>query len=348
MADQISSASVKVLFNGNELPLGLLSAIDEVTVEEEINLPAMFSIKVNSVDFEKGDFRGIDLTDIKPGDVVTIFMGIDKAEKIMVGEVTALDAEFGNYSTITVRGYDRLHRLRFGRKRRTFTEVKESDIASTIASDAGLTPSADDSGTTLPYVLQSNESDFDFLRSRAARIGYELMVDDKTLYFRKSKESETAGLTLAYGQDLDTFSVRLTVLTEGSTVDVRGWDVIGNQEIVASATSGDETTKMDGKESGFALSESSIAASTTARIEDSIIDATHAEQIAKGHYNALLKDFISGDGRCSGNNAIRAGKTIKVTGIGTRFSGTYYVTSTTHTFNKEGYHTQFKVKRTGI
>jgi len=54
-------------------------------------------------------------------------------------ETTSIEPSFGKgISAIEIRGYDRLHRLRFGKKRRTFTNMKDSDIISTIAGDWDL------------------------------------------------------------------------------------------------------------------------------------------------------------------------------------------------------------------
>jgi phage protein D len=57
--------------------------------------------------------------------------------------------------------------------------------------------------------------------------------------------------------------------------------------------------------------------------------------------------FISGEGVCSvGHPDLRAGTVIKIAGAGRRFSGPYYLTSTTHTITaKQGYRTTFTVRR---
>ena len=79
-----------------------------------------------------------------------------------------------------------------------------------------------------------------------------------------------------------------------------------------------------------------------------VIDPDDAENIAKARYNLILAEFIMGQGKCAGNPAIRAGKTIEIKGLGDRISGVYYIISTVHSIKKGVYNTSFKVRRTGI
>lgn len=344
----VSAASFRLSLNGSELSQDLMPAVEGITVEDEINLPAMFTIKFNIVDFENGTWRGIDLNTFRVGDEIKVFMGMDSTVEMMTGEITSLDLTFANYSFMEIRGYDRLHRLRFGTKRRSFKDMKDSDVASSVASEIGLNPQVDDSGTMNPYIFQNNQSDYEFLLDRAKRIGYEMFADDKTFIFRKPHENKSPELRLEYGIDLENLILQLSAITEGSEVEVRGWDVKNKKEITSTASSGSETTIMAGKESGYKFSSDAFGASSIAVIDDVIVDSSDADNIAKARYNLMLKEFMTGEGKCSGNPAIRAGKTIEIKGIGDRFSGTYYVVSTTHSINDDGYATTFKVRRTGI
>lgn len=344
----IQVANYTISVNGTPLTQETMTAIEGLTMEEEINLPSMFTITFNTVDFENGAWRGIDLDTFKPGDSVKIQMGMDTPQDMMTGEIAALDLTFGDRSLMEIRGYDRLYRLKFGAKRRSFQDMKDSDIASSIASEIGLSAQADDTSTVHPYLFQNNLSNYDFLMERAKRIGYEILNNDKTFIFRKSQEDKAPALTLEYMSGLREFSVRLKTLSEGSTVEVRGWDIKKKSEITAEATSGSETTTMGGQESGYQLSQSSFIESPMAIVDEAVIDATDAENMTKAYYNSLLKEFINGEGTCNGNPEIRAGTTLEIIGIGERFSGNYYVIASTHSIDRQGYTTSFRVRRTGI
>jgi phage protein D len=53
-----------------------------------------------------------------------------------------------------------------------------------------------------------------------------------------------------------------------------------------------------------------------------------------------------GEGVCTGRTDLHAGQVIKIEGIGARFSGRYYVTSTRHRYShQDPYTTHFVVRR---
>lgn len=344
-----SVANYKIKLNGTELSKDFMTSVEGVSVEDEINLPAMFSIKLNMLDGKNGKWQGIDLKAFKPGDKINVLVGLDKTESMISGEITSLDLELGEHSILEIRGYDMLHRLRMGTRSNSFTKKKDSEIASAIAKEHGLTPVVDDTKTVYPYIFQNNQSNYEFLLQRAARIDYEVYAEDKKLYFVKSRAKKPPELPeLTYKKDFDQLSLELRALTRGSKVEVRGWDVKDKKEIEVAAKKGDETTKMDGKESGFELSAKALEESPIAIHAENLVDRSEAQSVAIAAYNSLLREFITGEGKCDGNPLLRAGKAVKLKGIDERFSGTYYIVSTVHTINKEGYKTTFKVKRTGI
>jgi phage protein D len=268
--------------------------------------------------------------------------------EMMTGEITSLDLTFEDHSFMEIRGYDRLHRLRFGTMRRSFKDMKDSDIASSIASELSLTPNVEDTGTVYPHVFQNNQTNYEFLLERSKRIGYEMFVDDRTFIYRKSQEDKKPDFILEYGVDLQSFFVQIKALTEGSEVEVRGWDIKNKDKITSTVSGGSEKTTMAGKESGYKLSEKAFGTSPVSVIDDLIVDETDAENIATALYNLILKEFLTGEGKCDGKPEIRAGKTIEIKGLGERLNGIYYVVSTVHAIKEGVYTTSFKVWRTGV
>ena len=75
----------------------------------------------------------------------------DNMKTLFQGRDHRLEPEFPNEQppTLTVRGYDRRHRLMGKRKTRTFLKMKDSDIANQIAGDWSLTPEIEDTRVTL-------------------------------------------------------------------------------------------------------------------------------------------------------------------------------------------------------
>ena len=338
----------KITVDGSELSADAMASIESVMFEEELNTASMFILKLATSDFEKGAWRYVDLEDFRLGGEVKLYMGMDDLVPMIVGEITSLKPYFSeNYSTIEIRGYDRLHRLRFGSKRRTFVDVKDSDIASTIAGDWGLSINAEDTETVHSHIYQNNRSDLEFILQRAKRIRYEVFVDDRTLHFQSPKESDPVSLVLEYRVDIDEFSVDLSARYEGDEVVVQGWDVMNKKQISATSGRGNGMPSMNAEDTGTNMTGSAFGSFSSYIVDDQPVDVSDAEKLADARYNSHLVESVTGDGKCAGIPELRAGNTIEINGID-RFSGTYYVTSTFHSIDHSGYNTSFKVRRVGI
>ncbi|MEK3836602.1 MULTISPECIES: phage late control D family protein [unclassified Paenibacillus] len=344
-----SVANYKIELNGSKLSAELTAAVEGVTLEDELNLPAVFSIQMNMVNAGSGMWRGTDLTSLKPGDQLKLSLGLDQPEPMISGEITSLDLNFAEHSVLDIRGYDLLHRLRMGTRSKAFLKKKDSDIAAEIAKEHGLTPVVEDTGTVYPYLFQNNQSNYEFLLERAALLDYELFAADKKLHFVKSRSVKAPVLPeMSFKKDFERLNLELRALTRGSKVTLKGWDVKEKKELEAIAKSGEETTRMGGKEGGFSISTAAVGESPIVIMAENLLDMNEAKVLAAAAYNSRLREFIAGEGMCWGNPKLRAGQTVKLMGLGERFSGIYYIVATVHKIDSKGYTTTFKVKRTGL
>src|SRR5258705_5795029 len=108
---------------------------------------------------------------------------------IFKGEIISVEPVFeeGGETKVVLRALNRLHRLTRGKKTRTFESKSDAEIAAQIASEAGLAfgPTGAEVLIKHDHVFQHNQTDLEFLRVRAARIGYEVLVDDWALRFQR-------------------------------------------------------------------------------------------------------------------------------------------------------------------
>src|SRR5262245_4284883 len=105
----------------------------------------------------------------------------DEAKPVFKGEAVAIEPAWrdNGESQVTIRAFNRLHRLTRGKKSRTFVKMTDSDIVNKVAQDWGLTAEcSSDVAIKYDHIYQHNQTDFEFLKVRAARINYELRVDD--------------------------------------------------------------------------------------------------------------------------------------------------------------------------
>ena len=332
-------------------PLGAEDAahVDTVEVDHEAGLPGMFAVRLVGTDDLGSELPWVDDARFAVGAPAELKLGYQgDLATVIVGEITGLEPEFrlDRPPSLTVRGFDRLHRLQRGRRTRTFLQQKDSDVASQIANDAGLTPQVEDSEVTHDYLLQANQTDLDFLRQRALRINYEIAVDDRTLLFRPVKNAEGASATLTLGAELAEFLPRLSALGQTGEVEVKGWSVKDKEAIVGRAQSGDEGSTMEGQETGPAQADAAFGAATRSlSVWPSLVQA-EADQQAKAVFNERALRFVTGEGACGGRTDVKVGAVIQIASVGTRFSGPYYVTAVSHRYTAAGgYDTRFTVRR---
>src|SRR5262249_25048100 len=119
-----------------------------------------------------------------------------------------------------------------------YLNVSDKDIVDKICQRYSLTADYGSAPPTTQYdhVYQHNQTDLEFLRLRAARIGFELFVNDTKLYFRKRDQSDS-GIKLQCQAEggLVGFMPRLSTANQVSEVRVRGYDPEQKKEIIGTA-----------------------------------------------------------------------------------------------------------------
>jgi uncharacterized protein len=349
MPDSHASPESRILVNGVELAPEMRVDVLDILIGQNTEGGDLFDMTVNALDAATLRLKWVDATEFSPGNRIDIQLGYrGNLITVFVGEITALKAQFENdrAAVLRVQGFDKLHRLRRGRKTRSFSSIKDSQIAERIAGELGLTADVHDSAIVHSYLIQNNVCDIDFLLQRARRIRYELLISDNKLTFRPTANHLSEVLALEYQRDLKWFHPRLSTAELSAQTSVRGWNPATKEAIIGVGRGGDETSRMGGQQTGPAVVQSSFGNSVDAVVEMPVVSQAEADQIAKALFNEMALALLSGDGEAVGDPQLRAGSTIRLDGLGRRFSGLYYLRRTEHRFGpKSGYVTRFSVSR---
>jgi uncharacterized protein len=336
-----SLPDLSVRVNGSALPPAAAADLRSVTVQEDLAALSMFTLELHNWDDQLLRVSWSDSPLFAVGNQVEIWLGyVGDLHQVMLAEVTSLEPVFTAEAppVLMVRGYDHRHRLARGTKTRTFVQMKDSAIAGQVAREAGLRAQVEDTQVIHGYVIQSNQSDWEFLLRRASLIGYEMYVKNKVLYFRPPQSAALPAAELSLGQDITEFSPRLTSLAQASTVTVRGWDVMEKKAFVAMQNAAPP--------SGAAATRRAFGTAGVTVTRQSSQNLADASSIARGQLAALSQGYVEGDVIAFGLPQLQADTVVDITGAGQTFSGSYYVTSVTHTVTLEqGYQTFFTVQR---
>jgi uncharacterized protein involved in type VI secretion and phage assembly len=243
-----------------------------------------------------------------------------------------------------VRAFDRLHRLSRGRFVRSFINVTDGDLVQQIAQSVGLEAQVDPTTQVHSYVLQANETNLAFLQRRCAALGYLLFIQGKTLYCTSPKTSESV-CEIKWGENLREFRPRMTTIGQVNSVTVRGWDSEQKREIVGQARNGHGTAQIGDQRNGSDVAYAAFQQEAPYLVTDyPVRTQATADLLAQAVADRHASRFIEAEGLCGGNPALMAGGMVQISAVGDRFSGIYFVTSTTHAHNvEEGYTTNFTI-----
>ncbi|PJF45064.1 MAG: type IV secretion protein Rhs [Phototrophicales bacterium] len=340
---RIYNPYVKV--NGTDLKPEVISDLIDIVVESSLHLPAMAVVRLNDRELKHTDDEslfplGATLEiEVSPPD------NPQGAEKIFKGEIIGIEPMFeeGAIGRLVIRAYDKSHRMHRGTKTRTFLNQKDSDIAQAIASEYGLSPVVDSTSQVYDHIYQDAISDMAFLQQRAARIGYEVFVDEEKLYFRKPDPKGPVA-TLEYGTDLAYFRPRLSIADQVDTVKVRGWNIKEKKAILGQASSSKTSPEIGISGWGGSKAQSALSAATEIETRYIVYSQADANDVATAILNDLNSGYIEADGEAFGNPKLKAGATIQIEKLGTRFSGKYKLTTVRHVLSPGHYVCYFTVE----
>jgi len=312
----------------------LVSDVQWIEVEDSILSPSMFSFEIADRDKKWLDESALnpDTGDIK---VYMGYVGGAKGKPLITGRVLALSPSFSleGPTLLTVQGFDHSSLLQrtFQNRDLGFKNQNLSDIASTLARNIGLRPQCDPTKVTYKSMLANlGESDYTFLRRMASTIGYDFYVRDKVLYFQKPKYRDLAG-TFSWKRDgggnlggVSSISLRLSAAKVVKEIQVRGYDPKKMKPYVSKVSPSYKINVTPASKSSVLEQNMKLAT------QEEINDLSRARADGISH-------IVEVEASVAGDPSIRAGSTLKVEGIGKRFSGNYYITKAKHAIGDEGY-----------
>ena len=306
----------------------------QVSVDQTIDGADHFSLEIATrYDFEDHEFVDFDWDDFAIGDSVEIWVGYGATlTQVLDGAITEQSTDFpsGGFPTISVSGYGRYHDLTKDVVEEQWEEKTDAEIAEAIADAYGLDADVDDTPIERYKVEVEYDNDAAFLEQRLAPrndVGtgpFEVFARLDELVFRAPRDDRDPDIELTWGESLQSFSPELTDAETPKRVEVHHWDPKRKTEIV-----------------GVAESETGSGRRVVRRPVGS---EEEAEELANAFLRQAEQERLRGTGTTIGLPDIEIGEPIEISGLGERFSGTYYVEDVTHSLGSGGYTTDFSVR----
>ena len=339
VSEHLAQAIIKV--NGEILPPEIMHNLLTIELDDSLHLPDMFSIHWNDPDVQM-----LQADRFKPGDEIDVTIQIkDGKETTFNGEITAVEPDLNATArtTVMIRGYDRSHRMNRVRLSRSYQQVTDADVARRLAQGAGLKADVDSTREVYPYLLQTNQTDWEFLESRARRVGYRLWVEKRTLHFKKPPPN--APITrLEWGITLSEFRARMSTVEQVNEVVVRGYDPKAKREIVGRAAKSKSQPEIGigGRHDGGEAAQTAHGIQGRHVVVDRpVYTQAEADMLARSTLDDINSSFLQADGVCGGQPTVTAGSYVELSGLGSHFGGRYMVTRALHRYSQKGYTTHF-------
>ncbi|MEZ4611594.1 MAG: hypothetical protein R2838_15390 [Caldilineaceae bacterium] len=317
---------ISLLADGTEVSPDVLGRVLEITVDQHVHLPHMFSLRFYD--------PGMKLLDEGPFDLATpvTIRAKDVAGKqftLIEGEVTALEPEFGEgmIAELVVRGYDASHRLYRMPKSTTYLNVKDSDIARQLAKEAGLKADVEATATVYEHIYQHNQSDLRFCNSE--RISVTSASSPTKRYISRSRRKRLRPLR-SHGAMISAFSPRMTVTEQAPETLIQVGRAQERAHSRAKYRKG-ELIRRPAKRKQGSVGEQLWKNRMTV-VHENVVSQAEADIVATARQNELSGAFVEADGEAirrpdvqaeSGDDRKRLGQVIQRRLLATRVTHRY-------------------------
>jgi len=351
----------------------------DIKVHRDIEEMSGFDLELNNWDDVNLKFKHSDSRAFRLGSRVSVKLGYaDKLLTVATGTISTLAPKFpdGASPTVSVSGVDGMLKLKERKptkdEDKNFRQMADWQIAERIAGRNNLRVVTTREGPIHDLVVQKNQSDAEFLMERAKRIDYDcyILPDQdtgvETLYFVRPTDGRDGRpirlFRLTYQPGLTTgptalpeglvpkvldFTPTLTVSKQVSKLTVRGWDPLNKQSLAFTATADNLPAGQNsaGGDSGPQAAEDAAGGRQEVVVDAPVFTQQEAQELAIALLRERAYEFITATGRVAGLPELRPGDNLEIFGLGTRFSGTYFVKRVEHALGTSGFFTTFTGRR---
>jgi phage protein D len=347
------TTDVDVFINGTEIPD---TDVISVQCDSDFDQPCMATITLrNDLSQNNATADHSQPVEVKMGPAG----GTKKS--VFKGEVVGIEPHYNTSgeSRIVIRAFNKLHRLSRGKKSKTYQDKSDQDVVSAICGLHGLSANTGSSPKiTHKHLYQHGQTDLEFVRVRAARLGFRVWVEDTKLFFDAPKCDQDSGIELGMQKTADDkpfmklFSARMSSAAVLKKVTVRGWDPKKKEEIVGEESA--PASRLGSKKGSDAAGQFGDGATFT--VDHPIYSVEEAKAIAKSKLAEANMSYITAEALCVGSADLKLGIVVKIKcnpdQADDRFNGKYLVAGCSQRYthgtgggNKGGWETILRLWR---
>lgn len=282
----------------------------------------------------QGDFPLSNKPLFTPGAAVEISAGAGSNQALVFqGIVTGirLKVREASPSTLIVECRHAAGRLTLVRRSANFFDKTDGDAMESLLGAAGVRGDVDSTSVTHKQLVQHDCSDWDFINARAAANGLLVLTRAAELAIRKPELAAPAA-DLRFGATLLEIDAEVDGRQQAAAVKVLTWHAA---EQAVTSTDGERPSfKPPGNFDPETLANG--AGSDALLLRHAALDDAEASALAAAIWQTARLDLTSGRVKCAGIATLLPGDTVKLSGVGERFSGNVLISGVRHEFDTTG------------
>lgn len=334
----MSIPTVTIKSGGDEMP-GAYQLM-YMDVSKEFNKVPIGELRLLDGNVPKSEFEITDSDFFAPGKKIelsikyegdpdsegTVFKGI------VVGQALGLDS---TGTMLTVELSDEAIKMTNIRNNKVYKEKTDTAIMKALIGDSGLTAgTVADTELEHKQMVQYYATDWDFMVSRAEANGHLVLANDGEVGTIKPK-TESPALELELGKDeIFDFDLQASARKQLNEVEALAWNI--KDQKVTDPSAGEAFELAQGnyeiEKLAKAVGGAKVQLMHTAEVDPDELKAWAGAQVIKSRLS-LLRGWV----RIKGDASLKVGDTMKLKGVGDRFSGDALITGLRHQVTTQGW-----------
>jgi Rhs element Vgr protein len=251
-----------------------------------------------------------------PGKKVEIAVGYDQKNTVIFEGIVVeqgIEINQTGSSKVVVEITDQAMAMTLARRNAVFSNVKDSDLISSLIGANGLSASVASTQTVYEDIVQYYSTDWDLMVMRAELNSFVVTASAGKVTVGMPDTSQSPVLTLTYGESILDLELQMDAATQyaASAIKSYSWD--------------DATQKMISADLATTFNISSFPQQTGAGIPSSSLQEWSTAELLKSQLSK-----IRGKIRFQGSALAQPGKMVQLSGLGDRFDGAAYISGVHH------------------
>jgi Rhs element Vgr protein len=340
LKQKLDLVTYSILVNGQEISTTMV--ISTIEVSKEVNKIPHASFTVIDGNKANMTYEASEKDTFKPGNSVKITAGYHQVEKtIFEGIIISHGIRIPDDSVplLTVKCIDKAAKMAVDRKNTNFPDMKDSEVMSKLIGNYGLSAKVEATKAKHERVVQFQASDWDTLVTRADANGMIVVVDDGKISVKKPATSNDV-ISLTMGTDIKGLHLDIDARHQVKKVSTQGWN-FSNHDLTKSEGS-EPSSPSHGNMPGSDLS--GVLGSAEHRIHSSApLLPDEAKALADSKQMRSRYSLLRGTISFLGHAAPKPDTTIKLSGLGSRMTGSAYVSGVLHKLKAGSWDTEVTI-----